>query len=39
MLIHGAGTIADLGFAAMQTAIYLALLCAAALFDLYRKAL
>ena len=38
-LIHGAGTIADLGFVAMQTVIYLALLCAAALFDLYRKAL
>ena len=38
-LIHGAGTIADLGFAAMQTAIYVTLLCAAALFDLYRKAL
>ena len=38
-LIHGAGTIADLGFAAAQAAIYVALLGAAALFDLYRKAL
>ena len=38
-LIHGAGTIDDLGFAAMQTVVYVALLCAAALFDLYRKAL
>ena len=38
-LIDGAGTIADLGFAAMQAVIYVALLCAAALFDLYRKAL
>ena len=38
-LIHGTGTIADLGFAAMQTVIYVTLLCAAALFDLYRKAL
>ena len=38
-LIHGAGTIADLGFAAMQTVIYVPLLCAAGLFDLYRKAL
>ena len=38
-LIHGAGTIADLGFAAAQAAIYVALLCAAALFDLHRKAL
>ena len=37
-LIHGAGTIADLGFAATQTIIYVTLLCAAALFDLYRKA-
>ena len=38
-LIHGAGTIADLGFAAMQTAVYVILLGAAALFDFYRKAL
>ena len=38
-LIHSAGTLADLGFAAMQTVIYVTLLCAAALFDLYRKAL
>ncbi len=38
-LIHGAGTIADLGFAATQAAVYVALLCAAALFDFYRKAL
>ena len=38
-LIHGAGTIADLGFAATQAAIYVSLLGAAAAFDLYRKAL
>ena len=38
-LIHGTGTVAELGFAAMQAAIYVALLCAAGLFDLYRKAL
>lgn len=38
-LVYGAGTIADLGFAAMQTLVYVALLCAAATFDLYRKAL
>ena len=38
-LIHGAGTIADLGFVTMQTVIYVALLFAAASFDLYRKAL
>ena len=38
-LIHGAGTIADLGFAAAQTAVYVALLAAAASFDLHRKAL
>ena len=38
-LIHGAGTIADLGFAATQAAIYVALLGAATAFDLYRKAL
>ena len=38
-LVYGAGTIPDLGFAAMQTLIYVALLCASALFDLYRKAL
>ena len=38
-LIHGAGTLADLGFVTMQTVIYVALLFAAASFDLYRKAL
>ena len=38
-LIHGTGTIADLGFAATQSAIYVALLGAAGVFDLYRKAL
>ena len=38
-LIHGDGTMADLGFAAAQTAIYLGVLAAVALFDLYRKAL
>ena len=38
-LIHGAGTIADLGFAAAQAAVYTALLGAAATFDLYRRAL
>ena len=38
-LIHGAGTLADLGFAAAQAAVYTALLGAAALFDLYRRAL
>ena len=38
-LIHGAGTMADLGFVTMQTAVYVTLLCAAASFDLYRKAL
>lgn len=38
-LVYGAGTAADLGFAVMQTLVYVALLCAAALFDLYRKAL
>ena len=38
-LIHGAGTIADLGFAAGQAAVYTALLGAAATFDLYRRAL
>ena len=38
-LIHGAGTIADLGFVTMQTVIYVILLGAAASFDLYRKAL
>ena len=37
-LIHGDGTLADLGFAAVQTLVYTALLGAAALFDLYRKA-
>ena len=38
-LIHSAGTVADLGFAATQTVIYAMLLGAAAFFDLYRKAL
>ena len=38
-LIHGAGTIADLGFAAAQTAVYTTVLGAATLFDLYRRAL
>jgi len=38
-LIYGAGTVADLGFAAAQAAVYVALLGAASLFDLYRKAL
>lgn len=38
-LIHDAGTLADLGFAAAQAAVYTALLGAAALFDLYRRAL
>ena len=38
-LVYGAGTITDLGFAAMQTLVYVALLWTAALFDLYRKAL
>ena len=38
-LIHGDGTMADLRFAAMQAAVYTALLGAAALFDLHRKAL
>lgn len=38
-LIHGAGTLADLGFAAAQAAVYTTLLGAAALFDLYRRAL
>ena len=38
-LIHGTGTFADLGFAAAQTFVYVLLLWAAALFDLYRKAL
>ena len=37
-LIHGSGTIADLGFAAAQAAVYTALLGAAALFDLHRRA-
>ena len=37
-LIHGAGTLADLGFAAAQAAVYTALLGAAATFDLYRRA-
>ena len=38
-LIHGTGTVADLGFAATQSAVYVALLGAAGVFDLYRKAL
>ena len=38
-LIHGTGTFADLGFAAVQAAVYTAVLGAAALFDLYRRAL
>ena len=38
-LIHGTGTLADLGFAATQAAVYTALLGAAATFDLYRRAL
>ena len=38
-LIHGTGTLAELGFAAAQTAVYLALLGAAAAFDLHRKVL
>ena len=38
-LIHGSGTLADLGFAAMQAAVYTALLGAAVLFDLHRRAL
>ena len=38
-LIYGTGTVADLGFAVVQTAVYTALLGAAALFDLYRRAL
>ena len=38
-LIHGAGTISDLAFAAAQAAVYVAFLAAAALFDLYRRAL
>ena len=38
-LIHGTGTLADLGFAAMQTAVYVALVGAAGTFDLGRKAL
>ena len=38
-LIHGAGTVSNLAFAATQTIIYVTLLAAAGLFDLYRKAL
>ena len=38
-LVYGSGTVADLGFAAMQSGVYLTLLCAAGMFDLYRKAL
>ena len=38
-LIHADGTLADLHFAAVQAAVYTALLAAAALFDLHRKAL
>lgn len=36
-LLYGTGTAADAAFVAGQTAIYLALLAGAALFDLYRK--
>ena len=36
-LLYGTGTVADLGFVAVQSAIYVALLAGAALFDLYRK--
>ena len=38
-LIHGAGTISDLGFVTVQSVIYVTLLFAAASFDLHRKAL
>lgn len=38
-LIHGDGTVADIRFAAVQAAVCLAFLGAAALFDFYRKAL
>ena len=38
-LIHGTGTSTDLGFAVTQTFVYVLLLWAAALFDLYRKSL
>ena len=38
-LIHGTGTLGDLGFTAAQATAYTALLGAAALFDLYRRAL
>lgn len=38
-LVYGTGGWPDLAAIAAQTAIYLALLCAAALFDLYRRAL
>ncbi|QBE66678.1 ABC transporter permease [Pseudoduganella lutea] len=36
-LLYGTGTMADAGFVAGQSAIYVALLAACALFDLYRK--
>jgi hypothetical protein len=36
-LLYGTGTAADLGFVAAQSAIYVALLAGAALFDLTRK--
>ena len=38
-LIHGTGTVADLGFAAAQSVIYVCFLSAAGIFDLCRKAL
>ncbi|WBR99808.1 ABC transporter permease [Pseudoduganella sp. SL102] len=36
-LLYGTGTAADLGFVALQSLVYVALLAGAALFDLYRK--
>lgn len=38
-LVYGDGTLADLALAAVQALVYVTLLCAAAAFDLYRKAL
>ena len=38
-LVYGDGTLADLALAAAQALVYVTLLCAAAAFDLYRKAL
>lgn len=38
-LVYGDGTLADLGVVATQALVCVALLCAAAAFDLYRKAL